>query len=238
MTLYKADFLELHGEAVKAVKPTKGKKKKESVEVENVEPERATTGGKQIPEPVKKPKTEKQLAALERARENRKRKREEKEAAELNAVEEAKKAVEAKEAELARKKAEQKEKRRLKKESKTKEPTPSTDGISEAIDSMAGVCGNEEPCEKEVKVRKPKKAKVVQEAIDEPPAWFKKYIEGHEMEKNSLSKEKKPVQVIKKESKQVASDAWADDMTRDRVNQERDNHMSRMYSSIFGSKLK
>ncbi len=230
MTLYKADFLELHGEAVKAAKPVKGKKKKVSVEVENVEPEHPTTGGKQLPEPVKKPKTEKQLAALERARENRKRKREEADAAELKAVEDAQKAVEAKEAELAKKKAEQKEKRRLKKEAK--ESAPSTDGVSEAVEAVV------EESEKAVKVRKPKKAKVVTESIDEPPAWFKKYIEGHEIEKNLMSKEKKSEKVIKKESKQVASDAWADDMTRDRVYQERDNHMSRMYSSIFGNKLK
>lgn len=237
MTLYKADFLELHGEAVKTT--TKKSTKKAKKEIENVEPvesveeeTRPVTGGKQLPEPVKKPKTEKQLAALERARENRKRKREEAELAEKSeqeAVEQAKKAVAEKEAEIEKKKAEQREKRRLKKE-RVQEPTPSADGISEAVDEAVEV--------KEVKVRKPKKAKVVTEKIDEPPAWFKKYIEGHEMEKNSLSKEKRPVNEIKKESKQVASQAWADDLTRDRVNQERDNHMSRMYSSIFGSKLR
>ena len=230
MTLYKADFLALHGEAVKSTKPKKGKKE-DSVETVEEE-ERPTTGGKQLP--VKPPKTEKQLAALERARENRKRKRMEAEEAELKTVEDAKKAVEAKEQEIAQKKAEQKEKRRLKKEAREKqEATPSTDGISEAVEEMV----SEKP-KKDVKIRQPKKAKVVNESIDDPPAWFKKYIEGHEIEKNMLSKEKRPVQVIKKESKQVASDAWADDMTRDRVNQERDNHMSRMYASIFGSKLR
>ena len=231
MTLYKADFLELHGEAVKstAKKSTTKKTKKdiENVDV-NVE-ERPVTGGKQLPDPVKKPKTEKQLAALERARENRKRKREDAEKAELEAVEVAKKAVLEKEAELLQKKLEQKEKRRLKKEAKQEAPTPSSvDEISEVVDGVV---------EKEVKVRKPKKAKVVNPSIEEPPVWFKKYIEGHEIEKNTLSKDKKSVTDIKKESKQVASQAWANDMTRDRVNQERDNHMSRMYSSIFGSKL-
>lgn len=236
MTVYKADFLDLMNNQSKK----QGKAKKIS-ETENEEPEveRATQGGKQLPPPpVKKPKTEKQLAALERARENRKRKREETEAAESKAVEDAKAAVAAKEAELVRKKEEQKEKRRLKKEAKAKEsstappPPPSTnDEISEAVNREV------ENLEKEVKVRKPKKAKVVNESVDEPPVWFKKYIEGLAIEKNSLSKDKRSVQEVKKESKQVATQAWGDDMTRDKVNQEKDNHMSRMYSSIFGSKL-
>lgn len=229
MTLYKADFLELKGEPVKSTK--KGKKVSKEVEPE-VEPERPTEGGKQLP--VKKPKTEKQLAALERARENRKRKREEQEALAAKEVEDAKKAIADKEAEIAQKKAEQKEKRRLKKEAKQKaeqeNSAPSNDGVSEAVDNV------EVSEAKPVKERKPKKAKVV--SSDEPPAWFKKYIQGNALQANALSKEKQPEKKIIKESNAFAAEAWKDDLTRDRVNQEQDNHMARMYSSIFGSKLK
>lgn len=218
MTLYKADFLEAVGVPV----PKNGKGKKRAIEPETppVTPERPTESGKQLP--VKKPKTEKQLAALERARENRQRKKEAEKAAkeaELKAVEDAKKAVADKEAEIEKKKLERKEKRAAKK-------VKVEESVSDELDKVI---------EEVVKPKKVRKKKVVDE--NEPPAWFKKFIEGQHIEKNELSKEKKPPAVIKKESKQAANSAWQDDMTRDRVNQERDNHMARMYSSIFGSRL-
>ena len=223
MTLYKADFLEAVGVPVtKEIK--KGKKRAIEPDTPPETPERPTESGKQLP--VKKPKTEKQLAALERARENRQRKKEaEKLAKEAHqkALEDAQKAVSEKEAEIEKKKLERKQKRAAKKVEKV-ESVESVE-LDRVIEEVV----------KEEKPKKAKKAKVVDD--NEPPAWFKKYIEGQHIEKNELSKEKKPVAVIKKESKEVASNAWKDDLTRDRVNQERDNHMARMYSSIFGSKL-
>lgn len=226
MTLYKADFLEAVG--VPVIKKSKGKKR--AVEEVEAEPERPTEGGKQLP--VKKPKTEKQLAALERARENRLKKKEEallQKQAEEKAVEDAKKAVLEKEAEIEKKKLERKEKRAAKKAAgSSKEGSVTSAELDKVIEEVA----------KEENVPKPKKIKKVKPVSDsEPPTWFKKYIEGQHIEKNELAKEKKPVGVVKKESKEVANNAWKDDFTRDRVNQERDNHMARMYSSIFGSKL-
>jgi hypothetical protein len=223
MTLYKADFLEAVG--VPVIKKSKGKKRA----VEEVLEERPSEGGKQLP--VKKPKTEKQLAALERARENRQKKKEEallQKEAEEKAVEDAKKAVQEKEAEIEKKKLERKQKRAAKKAGNSKEGSVTSTELDKVIEEVTKV----------EKVDKPKVAKVKKVKDDsEPPSWFKKYIEGQHIEKNELSKEKKPAAIVKKESKEVAQNAWKDDFTRDRVNQERDNHMARMYSSIFGSKL-
>jgi len=225
MTLYKADFLVAVGVPVIKEK-SKGKKRA----VEEVLEERPTEGGKQLP--VKKPKTEKQLAALERAKDARIKKKEEAklaQEAELKAVEEAQKAIVAKEAEIEKKKLERKEKRAAKKAGSSKEGSVTSVELDKVIKEV----------EKVEEVEKPKKVKKVVKSVDssEPPEWFKKYIRGQQVEQNNLSKEKKSAIVLKKESNEVAANAWKDDLTRDRVNQERDNHMSRMYSSIFGSKL-
>lgn len=222
MTLYKADFLEAVGVPVIKEK-SKGKKRA----VEEVLEERPTEGGKQLP--VKKPKTEKQLAALERAKDARIKKKEEAklaQEAELKAVEEAQKAIVAKEAEIEKKKLERKEKRAAKKAGSSKEGSVTSVELDKVIKEVE-------------KVEKVEKVKKVVKNVDssEPPEWFKKYIRGQQVEQNNLSKEKKSAIVLKKESNEVAVNAWKDDLTRDRVNQERDNHMSRMYSSIFGSKL-
>jgi len=222
MTLYKADFLEAVGVPVIKEK-SKGKKRA----VEEVLEERPTEGGKQLP--VKKPKTEKQLAALERAKDARIKKKEEAklaQEAELKAIEEAQKAVVVKEAEIEKKKLERKEKRAAKKAGSSKEGSVTSVELDKVIKEVE-------------KVEKVEKVKKVVKNVDssEPPEWFKKYIRGQQVEQNNLSKEKKSAIVLKKESNEVAANAWKDDLTRDRVNQERDNHMSRMYSSIFGSKL-
>lgn len=72
---------------------------------------------------------------------------------------------------------------------------------------------------------------------EEPPAWFKKYVGSVKKEENALG-EKKPGKVVNEEIVQVAEKTWNDGVTRDRVKQEVDNHMNRMYSQIFGNRRK
>jgi hypothetical protein len=41
---------------------------------------------------------------------------------------------------------------------------------------------------------------------------------------------------VKQAAKDVAQESWNNGLTRDRVNNEVDNHMNRMYSQIFASR--
>lgn len=155
---------------------------------------------------------------------------------------EAKAALEAKEKELkdaeealAAKKEAQKEKRRLAREAKKQTPTPPESVSVESVET-------------EVEVRKPKKRKrkemTMDEQVDqavaslgsseEPPAWFKKYVAGVKNEERALQEApKKPKKEIAKEADQMARQQWGNGLVRDRVNNEVDKHMNRMYQMIF-----
>lgn len=230
MTLYKADFLDL---VSKPASKAKGKKKSEPVE-------EAVEGAASVPtvseEKVKKPRTEKQLAALERMKEARKRKREEAEAekvAEQEAITKKQSEIALKEKEIAEKKALQAEKRRLKREAKKAEVQESTPSNTSAEVDQAV----EELMEEKPKVKKAKKTKTVAvNTLNEPPIWFQKYVEGVNKEQNLLNREKKPAKQVKIESQEVAAKSWNDGLTRDRVQQEVDGHMGRMYNMMFGAR--
>lgn len=166
--------------------------------------------------PKKKEKSEKQLAALERAREKRRLQKEEQERAKAEALH----------AELAAKAAKQakldaaREKRRLAKEAKLREQ---------------GVDPTLLPPQKG-QVVKISRSRPIHEEREEPPAWFKKYVESVKTEQSKLSLEKKAQKVIKEEAHEEAKTHWEDKPTRSRVTHEVDNHMNRMYSMIFGQR--
>jgi len=230
MTLYSADVFDL---AKPVPKKGKGKKVAETAPVpEQPVPEQIaeqiagpTTPALEKPVKEKKPATEKQLAALAKAQETRKRKREEAEQAKAAAAESEKALVlaaeEKKKAAEAKKEA-AREKRRGK---KTQLPTPA-ESLDEEIDSAV----------KEI-VPVQKKQKVVDE--NDPPAWFKQYVAGVKKEEDKISTEKKPKKQIQKEAVEVAQKNWNDEFTRHRVRNEVDGHMSRMYQMMFaGRKMK
>ena len=216
MPLYAADIESL----AKPVKKVGGKKRKaeEASQVQEVTP--AVT-----PEPEqkkeKKPPTEKQLAARAKFAENRKKKLEEQAAEKLRLeaeVAEKQKAIEAKEAEIAAKKQARAEKRKMKKEEKE---------IDVAVDKAV-----EETVEP-----KPKKVRRTVKRDDSvPPVWFEKFVESAKMEESKIAADKKPAKVVKEEAKAVAQAQWSDGYTRDRVNQQVDNHMGKLYSMIFARK--
>jgi len=207
MTLYSADVLDL---AKPVSKKGKGKK------VAEPEPELAE------PAPVKEKKapSEKQLAALAKAQETRKRKREEAEQAKVDA-EEAVKATAAAEEEKKKIAEAKKEAAREKRRAKKQLPTPA-ESMDEEIDRAV-----------EEIVPEPKKQKTDD---TEPPSWFKQYVAGVKKEEAKISREKKPKKQIQKEAVEVAQKNWSDSFTRDRVRNEVDGHMSRMYQMMFAGR--
>jgi hypothetical protein len=226
MTLYSADVFDL---AKPVLKKGKGKKTAAVEPVPVLEQSATETAVAVLEKPVKekKPPTEKQLAALAKAQESRKRKREEAEQAKLTALE-VQKAAAAAEEEKKRlnelKKLAAKEKRLAKKQQQ-QVPTPAQ-SLDEEIDVAV----------KEL-APAPKKQKVVDE--NEPPAWFKQYVAGVKKEEDKMSSEKKPKKQIQKEAVEVAQKNWNDEFTRHRVRNEVDGHMSRMYQMMFaGRKMK
>lgn len=212
MPLYAADIESL----AKPVKKVGGKKRKaeEASQVQEVTP--AVT-----PEPEvkkeKKPPTEKQLLARAKFAENRKKKLEEQAAEKLRLeaeVAEKQKAIEAKEAEIAAKKQARAEKRKMKKEEKEIDVA-----VEKAVEEV-------EP--------KPKKVRrTVKRDESVPPVWFERFVEGAKMEEAQIAAEKKPIKQVKAEAKEVAQAHWGNGVTRDRVNNEMNSHMNRMYSMIF-----
>jgi len=208
MALYAADIESL----AKPVKKVGGKKRKaEEASVLQEETPAVT------PEPpAKKPPTEKQLAARAKFAENRKKKLEETAAEKLRLeaeVAEKQKEIEAKEAAIAEKKKARAEKRKASKEIDT--------AVEEAL--------TEEP--------KPKKVKrVLKRDESVPPVWFEKFVESAKLEESKIAADKKPAKVVKEEAKVAAQAQWSDGYTRDRVNQQVDNHMSKLYGMIFTRK--
>jgi len=67
-----------------------------------------------------------------------------------------------------------------------------------------------------------------------PPQWFAKYVEGVKAEQATLKPEKVGKKKIKAEAKETASKSWNNGLTRNRVQNEVDSHMSRMYcNNVF-----
>lgn len=212
MTLYSASLMDI-------AKPVEKKGKKEKVAKEKVSEET-----------VEKPElSEKRKAALEKAQETRKRKREEAAAlkiAENEAIAAKEAEIKAKEEEIARKKEEAKEKRRLKKAQKVEkqEQTPPSSETSEVSEELKESI--EPPVKKQKKVKVPRDDSI-------PPTWFQKYVEGVKQEEARQSQAKVSKKQVEIEAKSAATKQWQDGLTRDRIQNEVDGHMSRMYGMIF-----
>lgn len=84
-----------------------------------------------------------------------------------------------------------------------------------------------EPKAKKPRVARPKKDPTV------PPQWFAKYVEGVKKEQATLKPEKVAPKQIKEEAKEAASKSWNNGLTRNRVENEVNGHMSRMYCNLF-----
>lgn len=82
---------------------------------------------------------------------------------------------------------------------------------------------------------KPKKQKTVKNPED-PPVWFRKYMEGVKQEQAASKNVKTPKKQIQEEAHAEARTKWGDGLVRDRLKNEVDGHMNRMYGMIFGSR--
>jgi multidrug efflux pump subunit AcrA (membrane-fusion protein) len=190
------------------------------------------------------PIVDKKELSKQKRRENARLKKEarEKEELELKAQQDqAQKELEEKEAELkaaedalVAKKEAQKEKRRLARQAKKQLQTP-PESVSEVETAP--------PMEKPKRSRKRKVATIdeqVDEAVEqltktdeEPPAWFKKYVAGVKNEERMHQEPKKPKKEVAREANEVAQQQWGNGLVRDRVRNEVDKHMGRMYQMIF-----
>jgi hypothetical protein len=166
--------------------------------------------------------------------------------AELTAAEDALKA----------KKEAQKEKRRLAREAKkvtipesVSESVPMTEDTLIEEPVVEPKVEEEKPMKKTRKRKQPTLDQQVDDAIaavstanavaptpvveEEPPAWFRKYVTGVKNEESQLRSPKKPKRQVAKEANQMANEQWGKGLVRDRVRNEVDQHMSRMYQMIF-----
>ena len=84
----------------------------------------------------------------------------------------------------------------------------------------------------EKKVKKPR-APRVPKADDEPPKWFKSYIMGVKEEQARMSATKIPKKQVRFEADQEANEKWCEPVTRERVNRTVDHHMQSLYSMVF-----
>lgn len=231
MTLYSANVLDLATPVHAQKKSSGGRKRKSDTLTEKTNlPPKVETESPQVPSepPTKKALSEKQVAALVKAKEARLKKKEEAEKALLENQEKARREVEAHEQAqrvAEEKKAVLKEKRRLAREAKVLQTPPDTsadgDSVAEIIEEVA---------------REPTKKKVRLEDDTTPPTWFKQYVAGVKKEEAKVGRDKKPQKQIVQEAQEVAKHQWNDGFTRDRVRTEVDNHMSRMYHMMFGGR--
>ncbi len=90
------------------------------------------------------------------------------------------------------------------------------------------------PSETQSEVGKPTKKRKRDE--DEPPAWVGKFVESVIAEKSKANGEKKPAKQIREEAKTAAKEQWQNGFTKDRITNEVDNHMNRLYGMIFSRK--
>jgi hypothetical protein len=84
-----------------------------------------------------------------------------------------------------------------------------------------------------VKPKRIRVKKLEEPRLDVPPTWFNKYIESVKREEAIHREAKVPVKQVKQEAQEQATKSWNDGLTRDRVANEVDNHLTRMYSQIF-----
>lgn len=214
MVLYAADLSKLDA-------PTKKVSKKKQPEVEpKVEPEPV-----EAPVKPKRVLSEKQKEALLKGQETRRLKKE--------ALQKEKEEHEALEKKLLEAQKKPRKRKVLEIEAPAEEfEAPAEEVKAEPPKPKRTPKPKQEPAAEPESEPKPKRSK----KENEPPVWFKKYVEDVQKEKASIGGEvsKKQENIIKTEALKVAKKSWQSGFTRDRVQGEVDNHMNRMYGMIFG----
>ncbi len=68
---------------------------------------------------------------------------------------------------------------------------------------------------------------------NQPPAWFKSFMADTRVNEAKIVEPKKSKRSVRKEAVAEAAVEWQKPEVRERVNNEQDRHLSRMYSQIF-----
>jgi len=219
MTIYSADISDIMDAPTQITKKRRVSKKEPKPETEVL-----PTPPPSIPSaPEPKPKrvmSEKQKAALAAGQEKRRLKKEQEQQLKIQEqemVQTNQKKLEEAEALKAAKKEAAREKRKAKRNINPEKE------LEQEIDQAV---------EEELK---PKKRKLTKSQED-PPPWFRKYIEGVKKEQAQVSHSKTPKKQIQQEAHEEAKTKWGDGFVRDRLRNEVDGHMNRMYGMIFGAR--
>ena len=217
MTLYSADIMDLAQPVEKKQRKSKEPSKKKKEPVTLTPPATPVPDVAETPVEIKPKRvmSEKQKEALKAGQEKRRlQKIAMKEQAEAEMA-----AHQNKEKEQLEKKEAAKEKRR---QAALKRKQESVEGqIDEAVTEV---------------LAEPKKVKKPKTSPDEPPVWFRKYMEGVKQEQASAKTPKTPKKQIQQEAHEEAKSKWGDGLVRDRLKNEVDGHMNRMYGMIFGAR--
>lgn len=117
----------------------------------------------------------------------------------------------------------------------TPEPTPAVTPEPSKPESEPEIKVEQKDTLTEPVPEEPKKKRAPRQKKDPsiPPQWFAKYVEGVKKEQAELKEKKVGTKRIKAEAKEAATKSWNNGLTRNRVQNEVDSHMSRMYSMIF-----
>ena len=108
-----------------------------------------------------------------------------------------------------------------------------------------------EPVAEPVEVKKPKRKPRVPKNVtpaapppspepndgdNEPPKWFMNYVSGMKTFQNDVAEKKKPKRVLKTESDDYAKQQWKKPDLRQKVTDNVDSHLTKMYRQIFSNR--
>jgi hypothetical protein len=96
----------------------------------------------------------------------------------------------------------------------------------------------EKPIEKPIEKPEEKLVEKIKVSKDDndPPAWFKTFISNAKQQESRIKEPKKPRKQVKVEAEKIAQQQWNDEYTRNRYNQQADQHMRKMhqlYNQMF-----
>lgn len=124
-----------------------------------------------------------------------------------------------------------------KKQAKPEQPvSPPPTSSAESVDVPAPIAPpTESPIEQDEPVLEPvpmkrTSKKVRDEDPNEPPAWFKTFIKNAKKEEAKASSVKRPSKQVEQEANEMAHQQWQDPYTRDRINNQANEHMRKMHN--------
>lgn len=133
-----------------------------------------------------------------------------------------------------------------KKRQRKPKPQPSEQAKAEVAEELVAK-GNKKASQTQAseetieKVARKKPVKTVKKIIDgatadEPPSWFKAWVLDQKKRENAEKPKKEKIKQpeLKAEATVEAEAKWNDGLTRDRVRNEVDNHMGRLFRMIHG----